>query len=93
MKKGDVKVLVDALKAHLGGTIDEAGEKATAFADEDQTNPFAANQHLLLPWTKIEKKGMKNLHAHRISFSGLPPQVYYRRPGLRPFYGQRWFWV
>ena len=76
MKKGDAKILVDALKAHLGGTIDEAGEKAAAFADDDQTNPFAANQHLLVPWTKIAKKGMKNLQAHCISSSGLPPQVY-----------------
>ena len=76
VKEGDVTVLVDALKAHLGGTIDEAGEKAAAFADDDQTNPFAANQRLQLPWNKIADKGMKNLCAHCISFSGLPPQVY-----------------
>ena len=76
VKKGGVKVLVDALKAHFGGTKDEADEKAATFADDDQTNPFAANQRLLLPWNKIAKKGMKTLHAHCIFFSGLPPQVY-----------------
>ena len=68
MKKGDVKVLVDALKAHLGGTIN-------AFADADQTNPFVGNQRLLFPWAHVEKKGLEGLHAHCISFSGLPPQV------------------
>ena len=56
VKDADVKVLVDALKAHLGGTKDEADEKAAAFADADRTNPFAVNQRLLLPWDKIEKK-------------------------------------
>ena len=77
MKEGDVEVLVDALKAHLGGaTKGEAGDKAAAFAKAKRTNPFAANQRLQLPWNKIEKKGMKNLRAHCISFSGLPPQVY-----------------
>jgi len=76
VKEGDVKVLVGALKAHLGGAKDEAGEKAAAFAKAYQTNPFAANQCLLLPWDKIAKKGMKNLRTHCISFSGLPPQVY-----------------
>ena len=73
----------------LGGGIGEAGEKAAAFADADQTNSFAANQRLLLPWKKIAKKGMKNLHVHCISFSGLPPQVFQRRPGLRPFFSRR----
>ena len=78
VKKGDVKVLVDALKAHFGGGIDEAGEKAAAFADDDQTNPFAANQRLLLPWTKIAKKGMKNLHHHpRIVMSCPSPRRTY----------------
>ena len=75
VKDGDVKVLLGALKAHYGGTIDEAGEKAAAFADTDQSNPFAANQRILLPWTHVERKGLEGLHAHCICFSGLPPQV------------------
>ena len=74
------------------GTIDEAGEKAAAFADADQTNPFAANQRLLFPWAHVERKGPEGLHANCISFSGLPPQVS-RRSGLRPFFNRRWFWV
>ena len=73
VKEGGVKVLVDALKAHLGGTKDEAGDKAAAFAKTKRTNPFAANQRLQLPWNKIEKNGMKNLRAHCTSFLGLPP--------------------
>ena len=76
VKDADVKVLVDALKSHLGGTKDEADEKAAAFADDDQTNPFAVNQRLLLPWDKIKDKGMPHLRAHCIHFSNLPPQVY-----------------
>ena len=76
MKDADVKVLVDALKAHLGGTMDEADERAAAFADADRTNPFSGNQRLLLPWDKIKKGGMSHLRAHCIHFSNLPPQVY-----------------
>ena len=76
MKDADVKVLVDALKAHLGETKDEADEKAAAFAGGDRTNPFAVNQRLLLPWDKIETKGMPHLRAHCMHFSNLPPQVY-----------------
>ena len=49
VKEGDVKVLVGALKTHLGGTKDEAGDKAAAFAKAKRTNPFAANQRLQLP--------------------------------------------
>ena len=56
VKDADVKVLVDALKAHLGGTKDEADEKAAAFADADRTNPFSGNQRLLLPWDKSRPK-------------------------------------
>ena len=67
VETGDVKVLVDALKAHLGGGKDEAGDKAAAFAKAKRTNPFAAIQRLRLPWNKIAKKGMKNLRAHCIS--------------------------
>ena len=55
---------------------DEADEKAAAFADGDRTNPFAVNQRLLLPWDKIEAKGMPHLRAHCMHFSNLPPQVY-----------------
>ena len=76
MKDADVKVLVDALKAHLGGTKDEADEKAAAFADADRTNPFSGNQRLLLPWDKITAQGMPHLRAHCIHFSNLPPQTY-----------------
>ena len=75
VKDGDVKVIVDALKAHLGGSIDEADEKAAAFALADQKNPFVSNQRILLPWTHVERKGMKGLQDHCISFSGLPSQV------------------
>ena len=64
VKEGDVKVLVNALKARLGGTKDEAGDETAAFAKAKRTNPFAANQRLQLPWDKIEKEGMKNLRAH-----------------------------
>ena len=76
VKDADVKVLVDALKAHLGGTKDEADEKAAAFADADRTNPFSGNQRLLLPWDKITAQGMPHLRAHCIHFSNLPPQTY-----------------
>ena len=76
VKDADVKVLVDALKAHLGGTKDEADEKAAAFADADRTNPFSGNQRLLLPWDKITAQGMPHLRAHCIHFSNLPPQIY-----------------
>jgi len=76
VKDADVKVLVDALKAHLGGTKDEADEKAAAFADADRTNPFSGNQRLLLPWDKIKKEGMPHLRSHCIHFSNLPPQTY-----------------
>ena len=68
VKDADVKVLVDALKAHLGRTKDEADEKAAAFADADQTNPFAVHQRLLLPWDKIADKGMNHLRAHCTRF-------------------------
>ena len=74
VKDADVKGLVDALKAHLGGTIDDADRKAAAFADADRTNPFSGNQRLLLPWDNIEKKGMPHLRAHCLHFSNLPPQ-------------------
>ena len=76
MKDADVKVLVGALKAHLGGTKDDADKKAAAFADADRTNPFSGNQSLLLPWDKIKKEGMHHLRAHCIHFSYLPPQTY-----------------
>ena len=55
VKDADVKVLVDALKAHLGGTKDDADKKAAAFADADRTNPFSGNQRLLLPWGGNQK--------------------------------------
>ena len=53
-----------------------SGDTAAAFAKTKRTNPFAANQRLQLPLENIEVEGMKNLRAHCISFSGLPPQVY-----------------
>ena len=76
VKDADAKGLVGARKAHLGGTKDEADEKAAAFADADRTNPFSGNQRLLLPWDKITAQGMPHLRAHCIHFSNLPPQTY-----------------
>ena len=72
VKEGGVKVLVDALKAHLGGAIDEAGEKAAAFADDDQTNPFAANQRLLLPWDENREERNEELARPLHLFLGPP---------------------
>ena len=75
VKDADVKAIVDALKEHLGGTVEEVDEKAAAFVVAGTKNPFAANQRNLLPWTKIEGKGMKNLEDHCRFFSNLPTQV------------------
>ena len=75
VKDADVKAIVDALKEHLGGTVEEVDEKAAAFVVAGTKNPFAANQRNRLPWTKIGDKGMKKLRGHCLFFSRLPPQV------------------
>ena len=75
VKDADVKAIVDALKEHLGGTVEEVDEKAAAFVVAGTKNPFAANQRIKLPWTKIGDKGMKNLEDHCRFFSNLPTQV------------------
>ena len=67
VKEGGVsKAPVGALKAHLGGpkTKPATSDKTAAFVKAKQTNPFAANQRLQLPWSKIEKKGIKGFRAH-----------------------------
>ena len=75
VKDADVKVIVDALKKHLGGNVHEANGKAAAFARARIKNPFAETKKNKLPWTKIEDKGMEGLLDHCLAHSNLPPQV------------------
>ena len=75
VKDADVKVIVDALKEHLGGNVHEANGKAAAFARARIKNPFAETKKNKLPWTKIEDKGMEGLLDHCLAHSNLPPQV------------------
>jgi hypothetical protein len=78
VKDADVKVIVDALKEHLGGNVHEANGKAAAFARARIQNPFAETNKNKLPWTKIEDKGMEGLLDHCLTHSNLPPQVWRR---------------
>ena len=45
VKDADVKVIVGALKDHLGGTVQEADDKAAAFALAGKQNPFAEKKN------------------------------------------------
>ena len=58
-----------------GGGVEEVHEKAAAFALAGTQNPFAASERSLLPWTKIEDKGMNKLLDHCLYFYNLPSQV------------------
>ena len=79
VKDADVKVIVDALKDHLGGTVQEVDGKAAAFALARNKNPFAEMPRTnKLPWSKIEGKGMEDLLDHCLGHSNLPPQVWSR---------------
>ena len=78
VKDADVKVIVDALKDHLGGTVQEVDDKAAAFALAGKQNPFAEMKRSKLPWTKIEAKGIEKLLGHCLAHSNLPPQVWSR---------------
>ena len=78
VKDADVKVIVGALKDHLGGTVQEADGKAAAFALARNKNPFAEMKKNKLPWSKIQGKGMKDLLDHCLAHSNLPRQVWSR---------------
>ena len=78
VQDADVKAIVDALKDHLGGTVQEADDKAAAFALAGKQNPFAEKKNKVLPWAKIEAKGMKKLLGHCLAHSNLPAQVWRR---------------
>ena len=78
VKDADVKVIVDALKNHLGGSVQEVDGKAAAFALARNKNPFAEMKKNKLPWSKIEDKGMEDLLDHCLAHSNLPPQVWSR---------------
>ena len=65
-----------ALKEHLGGTEAEVEDKAAAFARSNKKNPFCSDQRLLLPWTKVERKGTgAQFLDHCLAHSHLPPQL------------------
>ena len=78
VKDADVKVIVDALKDHLGGTVQEADGKAAAFALARNKNPFAEMNENKLPLSKIEGKGMEDLLDHCLAHCNLAPQVWSR---------------
>ena len=80
----DAKAIVDALKNHLGGTMQEVDDKTAAFALAGKQNPFAEKKNKVLPWTKIEDKGMKKLLDNCLAHSKLPPQVWRRAYFGRP---------
>ena len=75
VKGADVKAFVDALKDHLGRTVQEVDDKAAAFALAGKQKPFAEKKNKVLPWTKIGDKGMKKLLDHCLAHYKLPLQV------------------
>ena len=78
VKDAVVKAIADAPKDHLEGTVQEIDDKDAAFALAGKQNPFAEKKNKVLPWTKIEAKGMKKLLDHCLAHSNLPPQVWSR---------------
>jgi len=58
--------------------VQEADDKAAAFALAGNKNPFAEMKKSKLPWTKIEGKGMEKLLDHCLAHPNLPPQVWSR---------------
>ena len=76
VKDADVKILVGALKAHLGGDQRRSRREGRRVRRRRPNEPVRSEPAPAASLGQIKDKGMPHLRAHCMHFSNLPPQVY-----------------